>query len=264
MGHPQLSAARQCVLVGLAESTFYLTPAAPSDEVAQLTRRIDEIFTEAPCFGARRIAAVLCREGYQVDRKRIGRLMRLMGLEAIYCRPKTSQPHPGHRIYPYLLRGITIGRPNQVWCTDITYIRMPKGWAYLVAIMDWHSRYVLAWRISNTLDVKFCIEALQEALLCGKPEIFNTDQGSQFTSDEFTGLLLSHGIKVSMDGRGRFLDNIFIERLWRSVKYEEVYLKEYRDLTDARQNLGSYFLFYNRRRVHQSLDYKTPAEAYVA
>jgi putative transposase len=223
---------------------------------------IDEIFTESPFYGSRRIREALRRQGWTIGRERVQSLMRQMGLEAIYPKVKLSKKHPNHRIYPYLLSKKDINRPNEVWSADITYIRLRQGFVYLVAIMDWFSRYVLSWRLSNSLDVSFCIEALEEALGRGCPEIFNTDQGSQFTSDDFTGILLSRGIAISMDGRGRVFDNIFTERLWRSVKYEEVYIKGYQVYRDAQEGLGTYFPFYNNRRYHQSLAYRTPYEVY--
>ena len=225
---------------------------------------IDRQYLATPFYGARKIAAWLKSQGQWVNRKRVRRLMRVMGLKAIYRRPKTSQPTAGHKIYPYLLGGLKITRPNQVWAADITYIPMARGFLYLVAIIDWYSRYVLSWRLSNTLDSGFCVEALEEALRKSKPEIFNTDQGSQFTSETFTGLLKQHGIKISMDGKGSYNDNLFIERLWRSVKYEEVYLKAYQDGRDARIGLGNYFRFYNTERPHQAHGYRTPAEVYTS
>ena len=224
--------------------------------------RIDEIFTESPFYGSRKILAGLKREDFIVGRERVQSLMRKMGLRAIYPKPNLSKKHPEHKIYPYLLANVNIIRPNQVWSTDITYIRLRPGFLYLVAIMDWYSRYVLSWRVSNSLDVSFCLEALEDALEQECPDIFNTDQGPQFTSQDFTGLLLSKKIKISMDGRGRVFDNIFTERLWRSVKYEEVYIKDYQDYGDVRQGLGRYFPFYNNRRYHQALKYKTPYEVH--
>ncbi len=223
---------------------------------------IDRQYLATPFYGARKIAAWLKSQGYRVNRKRIRRLMRIMGLKAIYRHPRTSKPAPGHKIYPYLLGDLRITRPNQVWAADITYIPMAHGFLYLVAIIDWYSRYVLSWRLSNILDADFCIEALEEALTKGKPDIFNTDQGAQFTSEAFTGLLQQHGVRISMDGKGSYNDNLFIERLWRSVKYEEVYLKAYQDGREARIGLGNYFRFYNTERPHQALGYRTPAEVY--
>ena len=223
---------------------------------------IDRQYLATPFYGARKIAACLKSQGHLVNRKRVRRLMRLMGLKAIYRRPRTSKPVPGHKIYPYLLGGLKITRPNQVWAADITYIPMARGFLYLVAIIDWYSRYVLSWRLSNTLDAIFCVEALQEALKKGRPDIFNTDQGAQFTSEAFTGLLQQHGVRISMDGKGSYNDNLFIERLWRSVKYEEVYLKAYQDAREARIGLGNYFSFYNTERPHQAHGYRTPAEVF--
>jgi putative transposase len=227
-------------------------------------RLLDEQYTRTPFYGVRRMTKWLHEKGYHPDVKRVRRLLRLMGLEAIYPRPRLSQPGVGHKIYPYLLRGMEIVRPNQVWATDITYIRLAQGFIYLVAVMDWFSRYVLSWAVSVTLDAAFCLEALEQALRRGQPEIFNSDQGSQFTSSDFTHRLEEAAVQISMDGRGRFLDNIFVERLWRSVKYEEVYLKDYRGVPDAKENLGRYFGFYNTERLHESLNYKTPAIVYAA
>ena len=225
---------------------------------------IDHQYLATPFYGARKIAAWLKSQGQRVNRKRVRRLMRIMGLNAIYRHPRTSVPTPGHKIYPYLLSGLKITQPNQVWAADITYIPMARGFLYLVAIIDWYSRYVLSWRLSNTLDADFCIEVLEEALTKGKPDILNTDQGSQFTSEAFTGLLKQHGVRISMDGKGSYNDNLFIERLWRSVKYEEVYLKAYQDGRDARAGLGDYFRFYNTDRPHQALGYRTPAEVFTS
>jgi len=223
---------------------------------------IDRQYLGIPFYGARKIAAWLKSQSHQVNRKRVRRLMRIMGLKAVYRRPKTSLLAPGHNIYPYLLSGLKITRPNQVWAADITYIPMARGFLYLVVIIDWYSRYVLSWKLSNTLDADFCVEALEDALKKGKPEIFNTDQGSQFTGEAFTGLLKQHGIRISMDGKGSYNDNLFIERLWRSVKYEEVYLKAYQDGREARIGLGNYFRFYNTEHPHQTHGYRTPAEVY--
>ena len=223
---------------------------------------IDPQYLATPFYGARKIAAWLKSQGQRVNRKRVRRLMCVMGLKAIYRRPRTSQPAPGYKIHPYLLKGLKITRPNQVWAADITYIPMARGFLYLVAIIDWYSRYVLSWRLSNTLDAGFCVEALEEALRKGRPDICNTDQGAQFTGEAFTGLLEQHGVRVSMDGKGRYSDNLFIERLWRTVKYEEVYLKAYQDGRDARVGIGDYFRFYNAQRPHQSLGYLTPAEVF--
>ena len=223
---------------------------------------IDEQYTRAPFYGSRRMTAWLQKQGHAVNRKRTARLMAEMGLEAIFPRPRLSTPSPEHRIYPYLLRNVPIVRVNQVWSTDITYIRMPRGFVYLTAVIDWFSRYVLSWSVSVTLDLWFCLEALDTALALGRPEIFNTDQGSQFTSLDFTGRLKAAQVAISMDGRGRALDNIFVERLWRSVKYEEVYLKEYESVRSAIEQLGAYLHFYNQERLHQSLGYRTPAQVY--
>ena len=225
---------------------------------------IDRQYLLTPFYGARKIAACLKSQGHLVNRKRVRRLMCLMGLKAIYRRPRTSKPAPGHKIYPYLLSGMKITRPNQVWAVDITYIPMARGFLYLVAIIDWYSRYVLSWRLSNTLDAGFCVEALEEALKKGRPDIFNTDQGAQFTSEAFTGILEQHGVRISMDGKGSYNDNLFIERLWRSVKYEEVYLKAYQDGREARISLSNYFTFYNTERPHQALGYRTPAEVFTS
>jgi len=226
-------------------------------------RLIDEQYLKEPVWGSRSMTTFLRRKGWKINRKRVQRLMRKMGLEAVYPKPKTSKPHPEHKIYPYLLRGLTIDRPNQVWATDITYVPMHRGFMYLVAVIDWYSRKVLSWRISNTLDADFCVEALEEALrIHGCPEIFNTDQGSQFTSKEFTGKLKDHNIKISMDGRGRYLDNIFIERLWWTVKYHYLYLRTFDNGAELRQGLNNWFAFYNQERFHQSLGDKTPDEVY--
>ena len=226
-------------------------------------KKIDELFLECPFYGFRQMRTSLRDLGYRVGRKRVQRLMRKMGLMAIYRKPKTSRPHPDHKVYPYLLRNLKIDRPNQVWASDITYIPMRRGYMYLVAIMDWYSRYVLSWRLSNTLDMGFCLEALGEALVVTQPEIFNSDQGSQFTSHAFTSRLEERGVSISMDGRGRAIDNVFVERLWRTVKYEEVYLKDYQDGWEAEDSLGAYFHFYSHERIHQALGYRTPAQVYT-
>ena len=260
--HPQISVSRQCELLGLARSSFYYEPQRNDSYNELLMRLIDEQYTQAPFYGVRRMTAWLRNTGHPVNHKRVARLMDLMGLEAIYPKPKTSKGHPQHKKYPYLLEGLEIVHPNQVWATDITYVRMKRGFIYLTAIMDWFSRYVLSWEISITLETEFCLVALDRALEIAKPEIFNSDQGSQFTSDGFTNCLKDHGIRISMDGRGRFLDNIFVERLWRSVKYEEVYLNDYHEVHEAKDRLGQYFQFYNSKRLHQSLGYHTPAEVY--
>lgn len=260
--HEELSVRRQCVLLDLHRSNIYYEPVMVSEETLRTMNRIDEIFTESPFYGSRKIKEALRREGWGIGRERVQSLMRKMGLSAIYPKPKLSKKDTAHSKYPYLLNNVSIVRTNQVWSTDITYIRLQQGFVYLVAIMDWFSRYVLSWRLSNALDTSFCIEALEEALEKGCPDIFNTDQGSQFTSDDFTGALRGKGIDISMDGRGRFFDNIFTERLWRSVKYEEVYIKGYQIPADAQAGLGEYFPFYNDRRYHQALAYKTPNEVH--
>jgi len=262
--HPSLSVVRQCKLLDISRSGLYYQPVVVSQEDLTLMKMIDRQYLATPFYGARRIAAWLKNQGYRVNRKRVRRLMRIMGLKAIYRHPRTSQPAPGHKIYPYLLSGMEITRPNQVWAADITYIPMARGFLYLVAIIDWYSRYVLSWRLSNTLDDSFCVEALEEALRKGRPDIFNTDQGAQFTGEAFTGLLERHGVRISMDGKGRYSDNLFIERLWRTVKYEEVYLKAYQDGRDARAGIGDYFRFYNAERPHQALGYRTPAEVFTS
>ena len=263
--HTDLSLSRQCRLLSISRSSFYYTPKGESPENLALMRRIDELFLRCPFYGSRQMARQLRRENISVGRHRVRRLMRLMGLEAIYQAPRTSAPHPGHRVYPYLLKGLVIDRANQVWCADITYIPVRRGFLYLVAIMDWATRHVLAWRLSNTMDSRFCIEALREALArYGKPAIFNTDQGSQFTSLDFTGVLKNAEIAISMDGRGRCLDNIFIERLWRSLKYEAVYLHEMIDGFAAERVIGVWIRFYNTERPHSAFDGRTPAEAYSA
>jgi len=254
-----LSVRRQCALLNLARSGVYRPkPVIGADDLA-LMRRIDELHLELPFYGSRRMTFELNKEGRRVNRKRVQRLMRVMGIEALVPRPGTSKPAPGHKIYPYLLRGLAIAEPNHVWAADITYIPMARGFLYLVAIIDWASRAVLAWRLSNTIDSRFCVEALEEALeRYDKPKIFNTDQGAQFTSGAFTDKLEKAGVAISMDGRGRFMDNIFIERLWRSVKYEEVHLKAYADGREARAGIGSWMTFYNFRRPHQAMNNQTP------
>ena len=258
----QLSLVRQCALLGLSRAWLYYQPTTPRAGDLELMALMDRQYLKTPFYGSRKMQAWLRGQGHPVGRNKVRRLMRLMGLAAIYRRPNTSRPAPGHRIYPYLLQGVEINRVNQVWSADITYIPMAQGFLYLVAIMDWHSRRVLAWKLSNTMEVDFCVEALQEALGKGRPEIFNTDQGSQFTSEAFTGMLLEQGIQISMDGKGRYLDNIFVERLWRSVKYEEVYLKAYQTGTEARTGIGAYLDFYNRERPHQALGYRTPGQVF--
>ena len=261
-GHPQVSIRRQCALLGLARWSLYYRPVSEDEENLQLMRLLDEQYTATPFYGMRRMTAWLRSRGYVVNHKRVRRLLRQMGLEAIYPKPRLSQPAEGHVIYPYLLRGVTVARANQVWSTDITYVRLQHGFVYLVAVMDWFSRYVLSWALSITMDVPFCLEALEQALARGQPEIFNTDQGAQFTSRAFTERLQKGGVRISMDGRGRALDNVFVERLWRSVKWEEVYLRDYQSVGDARQHLARYFGFYNRERLHQALGYRTPAAVY--
>lgn len=241
---------------------MYYKPVGPSEFDLQVMQMIDRQYLETPFYGARKLAAWLKSQGQIVNRKRVRRLMQLMGLKAIYRKPRTSKPRLGHKIYPYLLRGMKVTRPNQVWAADITYIPMHKGFLYLVVILDWYSRYILAWSLSNSLDSDFCLETLREALKKGKPEIFNTDQGSQFTSREFVALLESRGIRVSMDGAGSYSDNLFVERFWRTLKYEEVYLKAYSDTREARREIGRYIQFYNTARPHQALGYQTPAQEY--
>jgi len=256
---------RRCEILAISRSSFYYTPKGESAANLALMRRIDELYLKYPFYGSRQMVRQLRRDGLCVGRHRVRRLMQLMGLAAIYQAPRTSAPHPAHRVYPYLLRGLSIDRPNQVWCADITYIPVSRGFLYLVAIMDWATRHVLAWRLSNTMDARFCVEALNEALARnGKPEIFNTDQGSQFTSLEFTGVLKDAEVTISMDGRGRCMDNIFIERLWRSLKYEAVYLHELTDGFKAERVIGEWIGFYNTVRPHSALAGSTPAEAYGA
>lgn len=259
----QLSIRQQCDLLGLHRSNVYYEAVSESEENILLMRLMDEEYTRHPFKGVLKIEVYLRDLGYAVNTKRVRRLLRLMRLEAIYPKKSLSKSNAAHKKYPYLLKGLSVTKPNQIWCADVTYIRLAQGFVYLVAVMDWHSRYVLSWRLSNSMDASFCIEALQDAMmLYGFPEIFNSDQGSQFTSDGFTALPLSNGVTISMDGKGRAFDNIFIERLWRSVKYEEVYLKDYRTIKEARTELGNYFNFYNFQRHHQHLGYKKPAEIY--
>lgn len=260
----ELTISRQCQLLGLSRSSFYSQNKAVSQQELDLMLAIDKIHLALPFYGARKIQVELNNRGFLIGRGKVRRLMRKMVLEAIYRKPKTSIPKSGDHIYPYLLKDLQIERVNQVWATDITYLPMAKGFAYLVAIIDLYSRKVMSWRLSNTMDASFCIEALEDAIQrFGPPEIFNTDQGSQFTSDSFTSVLKAHGVKISMDGKGRWVDNVFIERLWRSVKYEEVYLKAYQTMQEARQSLRSYFIFYNQSRFHQTLDYQTPDMVYL-
>jgi putative transposase len=259
--HAQLSVRRQCQLLGLCRSSRYYQPAGETAENLRLMALIDRQYTDCPFYGSRRMTAWLIQQAEEVNRKRVQRLMRLMGLEAIYPKPKLSAGRK-HKVYPYLLRDVAISRVDQVWSSDITYVGLPGGFMYLAAILDWHSRYVLGWRLSNTLDGTFCLELLDEALSRGKPEVFNTDQGVQFTAEAWTGRLHSAGVKVSMDGRGRCLDNVFVERLWRSVKYEDVYLRRYENVAELRAGLSCYFEFYNHSRLHQALGYRAPAVVY--
>jgi putative transposase len=261
-GHPQLSIHRQCELLGLARSSFYYEPASESKENLELMRLIDQHYTDCPFYGSRRWRAWLATQGHRVNRKRVQRLMRLMNLEAIYAKPKLSAPDSQHKVYPYLLRDVPIERVDQVWSADITYVPLESGFMYLAATIDWHSRYVIAWRLSNTLDGAFCQEMLDEALRQGKPEVFNTDQGVQFTARAWTRRLESAGVAVSMDGKGRCLDNVFVERLWRSVKQEDIYLKRYEVVPALQAGLKAYLAFYNEERLHQSLGYRTPATVY--
>jgi len=258
----EISLRRQCELLGVNRAGLYYQPLGESEENLLLMRLLDEQYTRTPFYGSRRMTAWLETKGFAVNRKRVSRLMAVMGIEAVYPKPGLSRPGEGHKIYPYLLRGVEVARVNQVWSTDITYIRMAQGFVYLVAVMDWFSRYVLSWSLSLTMEIDFCIEALRAALRRGRPEIFNSDQGSQFTSERFSGELQAREIAISMDGRGRCMDNIFIERLWRSLKYEEVYLKDYASVREAREGIERYLRFYNHERLHQSLAYQTPASLY--
>jgi putative transposase len=258
-----LTLTRQAKLLGLSRSSLYYQPCPVSLQDLAIMRRIDALHLDYPFAGSRMLRDLLNREGIVVGREAVRTMMKRMGIEAIYRRPNTSKPTPGHRIYPYLLRSLTVDRPNQAWAMDITYVPMARGFVYLAAVVDWYTRRVLAWRLSITMETSFCIEAVEEALAkYGKPEIFNTDQGSQFTSSEFTGLLKKHEIAISMDGKGAWRDNVFVERLWRSVKYEEIYLKAYDSVSDARTSLRFYFDFYNRIRPHSSLGRQTPDQAY--
>ncbi len=261
--HPDLSITRQCELLEISRGSLYYRPKGESLLNLKLMRLIDKQFLETPFYGSRQMARHLRREGYKIGRKRVRRLMRKMGISAIYQAPRTSTPHPEHKIYPYLLRNVSITQPDHAWCADITYIPMRRGFLYLVAIMDWASRSVLSWRISNSMDSSFCVEALEEAISrYGKPQIFNTDQGSQFTSFDFTRVLKENDIKISMDGKGRWMDNVFIERLWRSLKYECVYLRDFQTGSEAREGIGSWIDFYNHERPHSSLGDSTPMEMY--
>lgn len=260
--HPEISVRRQCELLGVNRAGLYYQPLGESEENLHLMRLLDEQYTKTPFYGSRKMVKWLREKGFEVNRKRVSRLMEVMGLEAVYPKPGLSRPAEGHRIYPYLLRGVEVERVNQVWSTDITYIRMAQGFVYVVAVMDWFSRYVISWSLSLTMELEFCVEALKRALRRGRPEIFNSDQGSQFTSEKFTRELTAREIAISMDGRDRCMDNIFIERLWRSLKYEEVYLKNYASVIEAREGIQRYFRFYNEERLHQSLAYKTPLALY--
>jgi putative transposase len=262
--HPQLSIARQCAILGLSRSRFYYEPAGERPENLALMRLIDEEYTRCPFYGSRRWAAWLKGKGHAVNRKRLQRLMRLMGLQAIYPKPRLSLPDRQHKVYPYLLRGVEVVRPDQVWSTDITYVPLASGFMYLAAVLDWYSRSVIAWRLSNTLDGSFCLDLLDEALSRGCPEVFNTDQGVQFTARAWTSRLEAAGVAVSRDGKGRCLDNVFVERLWRSVKQEDIYPKGYERVPQLQAGLGAYFPFYNEERPHQALGYRTPAEVYRA
>lgn len=258
-----VSMRRQCELLGVSRASLYYEAVEPDAEELALMRRLDEFHLEHPSFGSRMMARTLKAEGIEVNRKRVQRLMRVMGLESLAPKPNTSKPAPEHPVYPYLLRNLKVSRINQVWASDITYIPMARGFAFLVAVIDLFSRRILSWRLSNTLETSFCVEALQEALKRrGCPEIFNTDQGAQFTAEDFTGVLLKRGIKISMDGKGRCLDNVFVERLWRSLKYEEVYLYAYETVSEAREGIGRYFEFFNNGRPHSALGYQTPASFY--
>jgi len=257
--HADLSIRRQCDLLGIARSGVYRPPRPANDNDLGLMRRLDELFTQWPFLGSRRLARMLREDGQAFNRKRVQRLMRQMGIAALGPKPRTTKRAPGHKVFPYLLRSMTIDRPNQVWAADITYVPIGRGFLYLVAIMDWASRAVLSWRLSNTMDVSFCVEALEEALArFGRPEIFNTDQGSQFTSAAFTGVLAAAGVRISMDGRGRWMDNVFIERLWRSLKHEDIYLKGYADGREAKAGIAQWIAFYNGLRPHQALEHRTP------
>ncbi len=261
--HPELSIRRQCELLSLARSTLYYVPVDVSPEDIALMKAVDQIYTKWPFYGSRRIVLELRQGGHEVNRKRVQRLMQIMGLQALVPGPHTSRPHPEHRIYPYLLRCVDVSRPDQVWAADITYIPLESGWAYLVAVIDWFSRAVLAWELSNTMPIDFCVQALTNAMRHhGAPEIFNTDQGAQFTSPDFTAILEQAGVAISMDGKGRATDNIFVERLWRSLKYEDVYLHDYATLADARAGIARWIRFYNHRRPHQALDNRSPMDVY--
>ena len=259
---PDVSVVHQCELLDISRSSVYYSSSKASQHELKLMRLIDEQYLRTPFYGSRKMVAWLRSQGYSVNRKRVQRLMRRMGIEAIYRRPRTTRPDSGHKVYPYLLRNLQIDKVNQVWATDITYIPMARGFIYLSVIMDWRSRYVLSWRLSNTLETDFCVDALEEALSTDVPGIFNTDQGSQFTSEAFTSVLLDRGVQISMDSVGAYMDNIFIERLWKSVKYEEVYLKAYDSVSEARAGIGAYLRFYNNERFHEALGYQTPAQVF--
>jgi putative transposase len=261
-GYPGYSLARQCHLLDVNRSSYYYEPVPVSEEDLAIMRALDELYTQYPFFGGRKMTVKLNERGFRVNLKRVRRLMKVLGIEAIYPKPNTSKNNPEHKIYPYLLRGVSITQPDQVWATDMTYIRMREGFIYLSAIIDWLSRYILAWDISIGMEAEFSVSVLKEALGRGKPGTFNSDQGSQYTSLKHTGVLEAHGIQISMDGRGRCFDNIFVERLWRTIKYEEVYLKEYETIKEARSNLKKYIEFYNRERPHQGLNYRTPESVY--
>ena len=260
--HKKMSVRQQCSILGICRSGLLYTPIGTSELNLDLMEKIDKKYTDHPFYGRPKMTELLKKEGYQINGKRVGRLMQKMGIMAIYPKPNTSTRNKAHRVYPYLLRGRDITRSNEVWCADITYIRTGKGFMYLVAIMEWSSRYVIAWELSNTLDGDFCVRVLKRALALGKPEIFNTDQGSQFTSDRFTQTLLGQGIQISMDGKGRALDNVFIERLWRSLKYEMIYLRQFESVPELKSAIRAYLHFYNTERIHQGLAYKTPKEVY--
>jgi putative transposase len=261
-GHEHLSVRRQCELLGLNRSSLYYQAVQESAENLRLMRLLDQEYTRHPFYGSRRLTQWFRTQGEEVNRKRVQRLLRLMGLEAIYPKPRLSQAAPGHRLYPYLLRGVKVARPDQVWSADITYVPLATGFMYLAAVLDWYSRYVIAWRLSNTLEGSFCVEMLEEALGRGRPEVFNTDQGVQFTAEAFTGRLQAAGVQISMDGRGRCLDNVFVERLWRTVKYENIYLYGYESVRELQRGLSTYFAFYNEERFHQALQYRTPGSVY--
>jgi putative transposase len=261
-GHPQLSVRRQCALLGLSRSAWYYEPAGESPENLRLMKAIDKEYTRQPSMGRRRMTAWLRSQGHEVNVKRVRRLLRVMGLEAIYPKPRLSVRSREHRIYPYLLRDVAVERVDQVWSTDITYVPLPKGFMYLAAVIDWHSRYVLGWRLSNTLEGTFCVELLEEVLQRGRPEVFNTDQGVQFTAEGFVSRLERAGVRISMDGRGRALDNVFVERLWRTLKYEDIYLRGYESVSELQAGLRSYLRYYNRERLHSSLGQQTPAAVY--